>query len=474
MSEAATIRPAGNARAVQRWWSCGLLAIIVAVAAYLRLNNLGGDALWRDEATSWAQARGNVFQIIAATVQDNYPPLHNLLLAATMRALGDSEWALRLPSSVLGVLNVAALYWLGRLAATRAAALIAAALLALSPFAIFHSQEVRMYALLALAATLLGGCGLWLTQRPAWPRALLASLAGAALLYSHPYGLPTWLCLVAAVALTVSGDDARSRIAVWVASQAIAAMAFLPWIWVLLTRARAVEQSSFWVPFPTPAYVFGEILQLTSGPWVLAFLLVSAAIAVIASLRRTRVIAPPSPRTVLALLLWCVGSIVIGVAASAIGTPVFVARYVIGSLPPLLLLAAIGIAGLIRGPATFVAALAVAVGVASIGLATAMPQRPEDWRSAIAYLRANLRPADCLLVPDDLAANVIAYYFRPLPACFDDAASAGFQPSQITGPRVLAIVVGSKGGTVATLPPLWKETGSVPFRGIRVATFARE
>ena len=194
----------------------------------------------------------------------------------------------------------------------------------------------------------------------------------------------------------------------------------------------------------------------------------------IASLRRTRVIAPPSPRTVLALLLWCVGSIVIGVAASAIGTPVFVARYVIGSLPPLLLLAAIGIAGLIRGPATFVAALAVAVGVASIGLATAMPQRPEDWRSAIAYLRANLRPADCLLVPDDLAANVIAYYFRPLPACFDDAASAGFQPSQITGPRVLAIVVGSKGGTVATLPPPWKETGSVPFRGIRVATFARE
>ena len=252
MSEAATIRPASSARPVQRWWSCGLLAIIVAVAAYLRLNNLGGDALWRDEATSWAQARGNVFQIIAATVQDNYPPLHNLLLAATMRALGDSEWALRLPSSVLGVLNVAALYWLGRLAATRAAALIAAALLALSPFAIFHSQEVRMYALLALAATLLGGCGLWLTQRPAWPRALLASLAGAALLYSHPYGLPTWLCLVAAVALTVSGDDARSRIAVWVASQAIAAMAFLPWIWVLLTRARAVEQSSFWVPFPTP------------------------------------------------------------------------------------------------------------------------------------------------------------------------------------------------------------------------------
>jgi len=240
---------------------------------------------------------------------------------------------------------------------------------------------------------------------------------------------------------------------------------------VLFTRARAVEQASFWVPFPAPAYVVGEIVQLAGDPAMLTLLLVGALAAFVGVAISPRSTFAVSGRVTIALLLWCLGPLVIGVAASAVGTPVFVARYIIGSLPALLLLAAIGftVPGVRRN-----AGILAAIAVACFCLATAMPVRPEDWRSAIAYVKANLQSSDCLLVPDDLAANVIAYYFRPPPACFADAARADFQLAEIAAPRIVAIVVGSKGNTIATPPPPWQDTGAAAFRGIRVVTFARQ
>ena len=81
-------------------------------------------------------------------------PLYSLGLHLWTQVAGDSEWALRLPSALLGVALVAAIArlaarWLGEETAMPAAWLAAG-----SPFLIWYGQEARNYTLLMLCACL--------------------------------------------------------------------------------------------------------------------------------------------------------------------------------------------------------------------------------------------------------------------------------------------------------------------------------
>jgi uncharacterized membrane protein len=129
---------------------------IVVMGAWLRFQNLSADSIWLDEAVSWLQSKGTFADLISATAKDNYPPLHNLLLFTAMSLSGsDVEWVLRAPSTVLGIGNIVAIYWLSVLIEGPTTGRMRAAIVATSGFHIFFSQEARMYSLPAAAATLL-------------------------------------------------------------------------------------------------------------------------------------------------------------------------------------------------------------------------------------------------------------------------------------------------------------------------------
>ncbi len=130
------------------------LAAALIAAAVLRLFRLGHQSLWIDEAFSWISAQIGQPWTIAHLLEDVHGPLYSLLLHVWGRFAGDSEWALRLPSALLGVALVAAIAklagcWLGRETELPAAWLAAG-----SPFLIWYSQEARNYTLLMLCASL--------------------------------------------------------------------------------------------------------------------------------------------------------------------------------------------------------------------------------------------------------------------------------------------------------------------------------
>src|SRR5271165_6592175 len=110
------------------WRNIALLSIVV-IGTWLRFRNLSAS-IWLDEAESWRQSKGSLADLISATAEDNYPPLHNLILFAFMKLSGtDTEWVLRMPSALLGVGNIVAIYWLGALIGGRMAGVLAAAIL---------------------------------------------------------------------------------------------------------------------------------------------------------------------------------------------------------------------------------------------------------------------------------------------------------------------------------------------------------
>jgi uncharacterized membrane protein len=401
-----------------------VLTVIVVIAAYLRLHNLAADSVWRDETTSLAQSSGSIFHIITATAQDNYPPLHNFILAITVKLLGDGPFALRLPSAIFGILSVPALYWVGTMVANRVGALIGAFLLAVAPFAIYYSQEARPYALLMLTAILFAGATLAFLQRATRGWAAAVFFSAVALLYTHPYGALTWAAIAAAalVIIVVRPQAGGATAVPWLALQVAIVVAFSPWLVVFFHRAVALEQSGFWIPEPTVPFALAQ-LQHVAGLTPATVLLVAAATAAFVRPAATDVPSPlarPGPvplrlgatAPMLLLLAWLVLPIAAALVISLIGTPIFYDRYLIGSLPPLVLLAGIGLSRFVTRFSTGLLVTGFAVIIALLGIVFGMPPAREDWRGLSAYISANLHAGDCVLFVDRDSAQAVEYYLR--------------------------------------------------------------
>jgi len=137
-----------------------LLLAIVALGGALRFHQIGSKALWLDESFSvWLgwQPLGRMWAWLINI--DQHPPLYYTLLHWWM-LLGDSAATVRAFSALCGTLTIPVLYFLGRRLANAAdragpaVGLLAALLLAVSPFHVRFAQETRMYTLLTLNAAL--------------------------------------------------------------------------------------------------------------------------------------------------------------------------------------------------------------------------------------------------------------------------------------------------------------------------------
>jgi hypothetical protein len=129
----------------------GLVAAVTALALALRLARLGEAALWYDEAFGLLIARMPWGEMNRTILTDVHPPLWFWLLH--LWGTDSVLWARGL-NVAIGTLNVPLVWVLMRRPLGERAALMGAALLAIHPVSVYHSQELRMYALEMLLITL--------------------------------------------------------------------------------------------------------------------------------------------------------------------------------------------------------------------------------------------------------------------------------------------------------------------------------
>lgn len=130
------------------WVYAPVFVLLVAFA--VRFHDLDAQSLWNDEGNSLRLAQRSAGDLIDAAGRDIHPPGYYLLLKAWIALAGEREFSLRALSAFEGVLAVAAAVALGRMLFSRAAGLLAGLLVALNAFAVYYSQETRMYAQLGL------------------------------------------------------------------------------------------------------------------------------------------------------------------------------------------------------------------------------------------------------------------------------------------------------------------------------------
>ena len=189
-----------------------LLLLWTAIAFILRFANLNSKPLWTDEFSTLVFSLGNSFRGVPIDraielstlleplqlssgagiadvlnhllLESNHPPVYFMLAHWWMRLLGPTEdslvWIGRALPALLGVISVPAIYFLGKFAfSSRLVGQCAAAMMAVSPYAIYLAQEARHYTLGILLVI-----------------ASLFCLALAAKKLQQPAPLPIWAVLL--------------------------------------------------------------------------------------------------------------------------------------------------------------------------------------------------------------------------------------------------------------------------------------
>jgi mannosyltransferase len=349
---------------------------------------------------------------------------------------GQSPYFIRSLSVLMATLTLPAIYWLGRLLFDRRVALIAAALFTFNAYDVRYSQEARSYSLFLLLATLSSGLLVWWLAEPS-RRRLRGYIAASVLAsYSHFYALlltaAQWVALRLTRPPQIVEDLPRSRLrsAWWTTGLLV-----LPLLaFVAKTGAGPIR----WIHRPGPRNLVEFFEHLCgSDRWALALLYV-ATCAVAASSVGPRLWKRDPSRDVWRLqflLIWFFFPIVLTVLLS-FARPVFLARYMIFCLPPLLILAAAGLERL-RQPWMLGTALAVMLFLSLQGVFFVYGHDFDSERdaseSASNFILDQAKPGDAILF--HIAETRIPYEFSRSLRAGRDTASLTF--TEHLGPDIL-------------------------------------
>ena len=355
------------------------LAVIVAAAAAIRIVQGSTQSLFGDEFWTYVGATRHDLSGVLDWVrsdQEITPPLVTILSWASVK-LGDPTVMVRLPSMLAGIALIPVLFELGRRTFGPRVGLIAALLATLNPYLIWYSVEARAYSL-ALLLVALSTLSLLIAmeRRGVWWWAAYAVFSCAAM-YTHYTAAFALLAQFVWVALVD-----RSALKAALIANAVAALAFLPWVPALLDDFDSPTQKSleFLAPFTfdnvvsfTAAWAFGlpsgfRAFWGTAGELMLAL---GFAVALVALAQRSRqagrlpVLMSPRGRYLLLFVMLAMAAPVGAAVTSIVGNSMFLPRNLVTSAAGLSMVMAIVLASGAR-PLRWVA-LALVAGTLAAG-----------------------------------------------------------------------------------------------------------
>jgi len=420
--------PNSSRKPVSQW---AALLVILLCAFALRVYCLGIPSLHGDEAFAAQFADQPLGELIASLGRyEPHPPFYYVFLALWMRLAGAGEFALRFLSVWWGMLLVPWAYDLGKRLGNKKLGGATAVLAAVNPFLIWHSQEARMYVVLATLA--MASVALlvraWLDERRLfwWAWAAVTWLA----LLTHYFAVFLAVAEVGAlIILSLAWPGGRreriAQLKAWAIPLSVAGLFYLPWAVYAAPAMLAHEKS--WILsvglgefFRRTFVVYG--LGNTAAPWAVRWLwpgffliFIGGAVALARRQRRATVLVGSCLLIPLAI-----------VYLLSLRRPMFHERYLIFVLPPYLLFLASGItawAGWMRRRSRLMAMalaalpMAFLIGAAALSLINHFYDpgyaKSPPWREMVQFLHLQSQSGDVVIqnYPDP----ALAYYLADCP-----------------------------------------------------------
>ena len=241
------------------------VGLLLVLGLLLRLYHLGSQSIWVDEGHSLTLARLGPMQIIDEAMQTDHPPLYFLALHAWLKVWPDTEGSARLFSALLGTAFIVVLYRFCREMFSRATSLLTSVFLALSPWAVWHSQDARMYPL-ALVFSYLAFTLFFSYLRSGSPLRLIGFiLALVASLYTHLYCISAFPVLLIYLGW-VRHDLVPGRLRRMMEAILLAGLCWLPWVPVILSAHHAPGFYKPITPLSLPYALYVFSVGYTLGP----------------------------------------------------------------------------------------------------------------------------------------------------------------------------------------------------------------
>ncbi len=427
---------------------------LFALALLPRVMALGARSLWLDEAATEGIARlsWRHFWLLLSRHEANMG-LYYLLMRGWLRWGHGAAW-LRLPSALFGALAVVVGYALLRRGFSRETAILGALLLALNPFAIAYSQDARAYSL----AMLLGMLSTLFFMRAIENRRLAPwlafDLAAIAAVYAHFFavlvlaaegvwllwlrpGRRVWKKAAAHGAVILAGISPLACFVLWrndgqlfwvppfafhilgkILGNFAGALDRSEWqFWPLALAVYGLCLLAVWRPAALSLSIrhvsgFGRIFAKASAPKSKSGRAALGAKKFSAAGNLVGISQPARRRLVMLFVVWLLVPILLCLLIS-LWQRALVNRFLLVALPPVPLLAAIGLREL-RGK--FRWAAVAALGALSLSLLPRLYRAPlQDWRAAAACIAHRARPGDRLIVYGGYCALPLEHYLRRWP-----------------------------------------------------------
>ncbi len=379
---------------------------------------LGRTSFWYDEAVTWQQVSLPFLEMYQAVVKDTHPPLYNLMAWPWIRLFGDSEFALRLLSAIPGTATVYLLYRTGRLLWSRELGLLAAVILTFSGFHIWYSQEFRPYALLSLTSTLYMFAVFRLISRPSLAAYLYTSIGAVLLLFSHIFGMFLFagVNLLLISAWLLKAEWLTFDYHKWLVAQIVAIGLFGHWAFILLGHVS--KRSVGWIPELDWYQLFSQLAYLFNGPFAAVILCCLALYWVYITFTESVSgrLAGRHWRTDVwkdgLILLWLAFPILIAIAISLLGKPIFMSRYMILCLPAMCLVAsralfALGQRKIIQRGAILLLSAALLLSVWHVH-----HRERDQYRTIVRQVQRCHQPGDLVAITPGFTIPNFQYYWR--------------------------------------------------------------
>jgi mannosyltransferase len=404
--------------------------VLIALAFALRLQSLAFQSLWRDEADAIRFALVPLPDMLKTFSQPGFNgPLYFLLLRGWIDLAGQSEFAIRFPSLLFGVISLALIYSLGTRLFSRPIGLIAATLLAVSGYHVWYSQEAKMYTLiaaLALAAIYCLRRGLEDGQARCWSSVVVCtSLA----VYAHILAallIPVEM-LLAVAWWPRTARRHRRRLTPALISFAVLSVPYLPLaVWQLPLIFQPGETGF-------NQYTLGQMLNVLNGAYTRgilnslddtwAVIVAGLAVALVLLGVLTRLSKNNRAPSAAGLAIWLTLP-VLAIWFVSLHRPLFTDRYVIWIMPAYYLAIALGLdavwharsaqslwRGAVRAAAAVSGIVLIVTSALSINAQATTPYK-SDFRSAAKVVAAAIQPGDVLMFQISYIQYTFDYYYQ--------------------------------------------------------------
>ena len=289
--------------------------------------------IWTDEAFTLQLLRENIGGMIDGTAKDVHPPLYYLYAKLFRGIFGESL----LVQKVLVIIPMTATLVLGATIIRKdfgdRASVLYLLFLACIPCSMEFAVQVRMYSLALLCVT---ACGVYAYKAFVSGGKLafvIFAVSGVAAAYTHYFAFVSVIIIAGLLFLAIILWK-RERIAAWCISAVAMIVGYLPWMPCFIRQVTSVEQG-YWIPEITGQTVWEYFLwtfdlELIPGMVFIFLILLKGA-----STYNTIEIAKNKNQTeiyALACMLVPTLTTILGVAVSAVKTPVYRDQYVFPAL----------------------------------------------------------------------------------------------------------------------------------------------